>query len=71
MILEILIDELEFILINLYNANTENEQILTFNELNILLSKLDLSSEKHIVFTGGFNLFLDCFLDAQGGSPSQ
>ena len=64
MILEILIDELEFILINLYNANTENEQILTFNELNILLSKLDLSGEKHIVFTGGFNLFLDCSLDA-------
>ena len=36
LILEILIDDSEFILINFYNANTESEQIQTFNELNIL-----------------------------------
>ena len=57
-------------MVNLYNANTESEQIQTFNELNMLLSNLDLSSEKHIIFAGDFNLFLDCFLDAKGGSPS-
>ena len=70
LILETLIDDSEFILINLYNANTESEQIQTFNELNTLLSNLDLSSEKHIIFAGDFNLFLDCSLDAKGGSPS-
>ena len=70
MILETLIDDSESILINLYNANTESEQIQTFNELNTLLSNLDLSSEKHIIFAGDFNLFLDCSLDAKGGSPS-
>ena len=31
-ILETLIDDSEFILINLYSANTKNEQIQTFNE---------------------------------------
>ena len=38
LILETLIDDSEFILINLYNSNTESEQIQTFNELNTLLS---------------------------------
>ena len=34
----------------------------------MLLSDLDFSSEKHIIFAGDFNLFLDHFLDAKGGS---
>ena len=60
-----------FFLINVYNANTESEQIQTSNELNMLLSNLDLSCEKHIIlFAGNFNLFLDRSLDAKGGSPS-
>ena len=70
LISETLIDDSEFILINLYNANAESEQIQTFNELNSFLSNLDLSSEKHIIFAGDFNLFLDHSLDAKGGSPS-
>ena len=66
LILETLIDDSEFILINLYNANTESEQIQTFNELNTLLSNLDLRSEKHIIFSGDFNLFLDLFSRYKG-----
>ena len=66
LILETLIDDSEFILINFYNANTDSEQIQTFNELNTLLSNLDLSSEQHIIFAGDFNLFLDCSQDAKG-----
>ena len=34
----------------------------------MLLSDLDFSSEKHIIFASDFNLFLDHFLDAKGGS---
>ena len=67
--LETLIDDSEFILIKIYNANTEIEQIQTFNRLNMLLSNLDLEM-KNMIFTGNFNLFLDHFLDAKGGSPS-
>ena len=70
LILETLIDDSDFILINLYNANTESEKIKTLNELNTLLSNSDLSSEKHIIFAVNFNLFLDCSLDAKGVSPS-
>ena len=69
MILETLTNDSKFIFINLYNANTESEQIQTFNELNTLLSNSDLSSQKHIMFAGDFNLFLDCSLDTKEGSP--
>ena len=66
--LETLIEELE--LVNFYNANTESEQIQTFNELSMLLSNLDLSSEKHNILAGHFNIFPGCSLDAKGGSTS-
>ena len=42
LIIEALIDETEFILINLYNANTENDQLATFSELSNLLENFDL-----------------------------
>ena len=34
-ILETLIDDSEFLLINFFNANTESEQVQTFNELTL------------------------------------
>ena len=33
LIMEALVEDTEFILINLYNANTENDQLTTFSEL--------------------------------------
>ena len=47
LILKTLIYNSEFILINFCNANTKSEQNQTFNELNMLLSNLGLSSENH------------------------
>ena len=35
-----------------------------------MLSNLDFSSEKHIIFVDDFNLFLNCSLNAKGGCPS-
>ena len=40
------IDEETFVLINLYNANTESEEIKNFNELDQLLSAFFLDSNK-------------------------
>ena len=59
-----------FILISFNNANTESKKIQIFNELNMLLSNLEISSEKRKIFAGDFYLFLDYFLDAKSGSPS-
>ena len=42
LIIEALTDETEFILINFYNANTENVHLATFSELSNLLENFDL-----------------------------
>ena len=47
LIIEALIEDTKFILINLYNANTENDQLTTFSELINLLENFDLTKNKH------------------------
>ena len=42
LIIEVLIDDFEFILVKLYNANTEIDQLTTFSELTNLLENFDL-----------------------------
>ena len=69
LIMEALVEDTEFILINLYNANTENDQLTTFSELINLLENFDLTKNKQIIFAGDFNLFLDRSLEAKGGNP--
>ena len=64
------IDEETFVLINLYNANTETEQIKTICELDQLLSDFCLDSNKKIILAGDFNLFFDPSLEASGGKPA-
>ena len=69
LIIEALIDDTEFILINLYNAYTENDKLTTFLELKNLLENLDLTKNKPIMFAGDFSLFLNRSLEAKGGNP--
>ena len=64
------IDEEKFVLINLYNANTETEQIKTIYELDQSLSDFCLDSNKTIIRTGDFNLFFDPSLEVSGGKPA-
>ena len=64
------IDEETFVLINLYNTNTEMEQIKTTYELDQLLSDFCLDSNKKIILAGDFNLFFDPSLGASGGKPT-
>ena len=63
-------DEETFVLINLYNSNTETEQIKTIYELDQLLSDFCLDSNKKIILAGDFNLFFDPSLEASGGKPA-
>ena len=48
LIIETLIDNTESILINLYNTNTENDQLTTFSELTILLENFNLTNTDSI-----------------------
>ena len=63
------IDNQNFVLINLYNANVESEQLKTLCELDQLLSDFCLDSNKKVVFAGDFNLFFNADLEASGGNP--
>ena len=62
-----MIDDTELSSINLYNDNTENDQLTTFSELTNLLENFDFTKNKLIISTGDFNLFLVRSLVAKGG----
>ena len=59
-----------FLLINLYKANLEYDQLTTSSTLLKLLERIDDISNKKIILGGDFNLFLDYKLEAVGGNPS-
>ena len=66
LIIEALIDDTEFILIYLYSANTENNQLTTFPEL---LENFDLTENKLIIFVDDSNLFFDRNFEVKGSNP--
>ena len=57
------------LLINLYNANTEYEQLSTLSDFSNMLEKVDDINNKSIKFGGDFNLFFEAKLEAQEGNP--
>ena len=69
LILEATIDGSDYLLINLYNANTEKEQLTTIKNLNNLLKDFEDFHDKKVIFAGDFNLIFDKNLESAGGSP--
>ena len=69
-ILDVSTNDSEYILMNLYNANTEKEQIDVLSILFKLLKKFVRNPPKQLVMEGDFNLFFDSKLDAYGGNPT-
>ena len=47
LILNVSINDSEYVLINLYNANTEKEQIDVLNNMLVLLEKFDTNKKKN------------------------
>ena len=70
LILDVSINDSEYILINLYNANIEKEQTEVLSNLFALLKTFDVNPNKHIIMAGNFNLFFNSNLDAAGGNPT-
>ena len=54
LILDVSINDSEYILINLYNANTEKEQIDVLNNMLVLLEKFDTNKKKKTNYGGRF-----------------
>ena len=59
-----------FLLINIYNNNTESEQVETLKRLDILLGNFDDVINHTIIMGGDWNFILDADLDASGGNPN-
>ena len=69
LILDVTIDGSEYILVNIYNANIESEQLKVLNDLSELMKKVNITHGKQIVLAGDFNLLFDSNLEAKGGKP--
>ena len=70
LILDVNIDEIRYVLVNIYNANTEVEQVQVLSELSELMKNINFSKENRIVLAGDLNVFFDSKLETKGGKPS-
>ena len=70
LILDVKVDESKFVLGNIYNPNTEREQVATLHVLDKMLETIKDLHDKHIVLAGDFNFFFDTSLDSYGGKPT-
>ena len=52
-----MIDDCVFILINLYDTNTEKEWVSTWEKINLMLQTFDDLEIKIVTLGGDFNLF--------------
>ena len=69
LLLDVKIDDTVFVLVNIYNASTENDQLQTVPDLNYILGNINDIETKNIILGGDFNVFLNLSLEASGGNP--
>ena len=70
LISDVTVDSLKYTLINLYNANSEHDQINTLNSFNDHIQKHANDCDRFPIFMGDLNFIFDTQLDALGGNPS-
>ena len=68
-ICSIILKERKFLIINVYNENTEKEQVILLKKLDSLLEKFNENLDHEVILGGDFNFIMDKTLDAQGGTP--
>ena len=62
--LDVMFDATNMVLINIYNSNTETEQVTTLFDLGKMLETIEDFSGIHIVLAGDFNFFFDTSPDS-------
>ena len=70
LMLKSVIQNSKYLLINFYNANTEQQQVDTLKEVSSMLDQIDLDSEYKLIWGGDFNFCFDLSSEADGGKPS-
>ena len=69
LMVDIQICDKELLLVNLYNANTEKEQLDTLIKLSEMLNSIPHTVNKIEILGGDFNLFFNTSFETQGGYP--
>ena len=69
MVTEVKIEDSVFVLINIYNGNTESEQLHTLNKLISILETFRDIQDKSVVLRGDFNVIFNPSLDSEGCKP--
>ena len=69
LLVEATVDDTVFVLINIYNANTESEQLETLLDLASIIDKVKDIQSKNIVLGGDFNVISDISLECLSGNP--
>ena len=64
LILDVNIDEIRYVLVDIYNANTGVEQVQVLSELRELIKNINFSKENRIVLVGDLNVFFDSKLQS-------
>ena len=67
-VLQVKIDDEIYFLINLYNSNTEREQLETLNEFETILLKFDDNEYNYGIFSSDLNTFFNTSSEAVGGN---
>ena len=70
LILDVKVDNTNFVLVNIYNPNTKTEQVATFHDPDKMLETIKDLYDKHIILAGDFNFFFETSLDSYGGKPT-
>ena len=69
LILDIQICDKELLPVNLYNSNTEKEQLDTLTKLSEMLSSIPNIVNKNVISGSDFSLFFNTSLETQCGNP--
>ena len=67
LILEVTIDATEYLPVNVYKANTEQEQLKTLQNLSVMLENFDSFCSNNVIIADDFNLFFRKKLEFKGG----
>ena len=68
--MDVKVDETNSVLVNIYNPNTETEQVATHLDLDKMLESFKDLYEKLLILAGYFNFFCDTSSGLHGGKPT-
>ena len=69
LILKVTTDDTEYLLVNVYNVSTEQEQLRPLQNLSVMLENFDSFCSSNVIIAGDFNLFFSKKLEWKGGDP--